>query len=181
MSLMLSPGLAANRKVPKEYNLQITNKNSSNTFVFTEKDLPGFNNRKKAFNKQVQDESALPFSQAQPRVQFHDRGLGGTLRVDKGKRMQNYRRAIPSKVEAILGRVRNADCSTERTALTGRVGLELNCLAVEDDDFRRIMSERNKYDSKPVRETIFMSGAGVNALDPAALGPTGNLSNFIVS
>ena len=98
MSLMLSPNVATNRMVPKEYNLQVTNKGSLNTFVFTEKDLPGFNNKRKAFNRQVQDESALPFSQAQPRVQFQDRTRGSSSRVDKFKRGQNYRKAIPSEV-----------------------------------------------------------------------------------
>ncbi|MCJ1332291.1 hypothetical protein MMC10_008983 [Thelotrema lepadinum] len=163
MSLMLSPNVATNRMVPKEYNLQVTNKNSLNTFIFTEKDLPGFTNRRKAFNRQVQDESALPFSQAQPRVQFQDRTRGS--RVDKFKRGQNYRKAIPKK-----------------TALTGKVATEVNCLPVENQDFWKVINERNRQDLKPVRETILLPGLGIHgsgALDPAALGPTGNLDNFI--
>ena len=182
MSLMLSPNVATNRMVPKEYNLQVTNKNSLNTFIFTEKDLPGFTNRRKAFNRQVQDESALPFSQAQPRVQFQDRTRGS--RVDKFKRGQNYRKAIPSELTSFTFLYEALILAIEKTALTGKVATEVNCLPVENQDFWKVINERNRQDLKPVRETILLPGLGIHgsgALDPAALGPTGNLDNFIVS
>lgn len=34
-----------NKSVPKEYNMHLTNKVSHNTFIFSEKDLPGYSKR----------------------------------------------------------------------------------------------------------------------------------------
>ena len=98
MSLLLSSNTNINHTVPKEYDLQISNNASSNTFVFTEKDLPGYSSKIKFAGRQQQDKSALPFSQAAPRLQLQDRSRGTSLKVDKTKRLQsNFRRVIPSK------------------------------------------------------------------------------------
>lgn len=40
---MLDASVPRNRKVPKEYNLAFTNSSTINTFIFNEKDLPGYN------------------------------------------------------------------------------------------------------------------------------------------
>lgn len=40
--MMLTPEAARAKNVPKEYNMHITNPDSINTFIFSEKDLPGF-------------------------------------------------------------------------------------------------------------------------------------------
>ena len=42
MSMLLTPEAARAKNVPKEYNMHIMNPNSTNTFIFSEKDLPGF-------------------------------------------------------------------------------------------------------------------------------------------
>ncbi len=42
MSMMLTPEASKGKNIPKEYNMHITNPDSTNTFVFSEKDLPGF-------------------------------------------------------------------------------------------------------------------------------------------
>ena len=42
MSMLLTPEAARTQNVPKEYNMHITNPDSTNTFIFSEKDLPGF-------------------------------------------------------------------------------------------------------------------------------------------
>ena len=77
MSLMLSHDLAPNREIPKEYNMQITDSDTVNTFIFSEKDLPGY--RKYSHDR------------APPR--FRDR-----RRIEKPRNPQgNFRRAIPSK------------------------------------------------------------------------------------
>ena len=82
MSLMLLPHIAPNldakkREVPKEYNLRITDPSTINTFVFTEKDLPGY--------KKYSHDRAPP--------RYKDR-----RRIEKPKRADAYfRRAIPSK------------------------------------------------------------------------------------
>ena len=94
---MLFPKTSINATVPKEYNLQFTNRKSTNTIVFTEKDLPGFSSKLKNSVKKTQDSASLPFSQAAPRPQYQDRGRAGLARVDKAKRSQAYyRKAIPS-------------------------------------------------------------------------------------
>ena len=95
---MLSPNILQSDTVPKEYDLQITNRKSSNTFIFTEMDLPGFHNKMKSSNTADVDQSALPFSRAHPRVQIPDRPRSSLSRVDKSKRLQHfYRKAIPSE------------------------------------------------------------------------------------
>ena len=77
MSLMLSHDLAPNREIPKEYNMQITDPDTVNTFIFSEKDLPGY--RKYSHDR------------APPR--FKDR-----RRIEKPRNPQgNFRRAIPSE------------------------------------------------------------------------------------
>jgi transcription initiation factor TFIIF subunit beta len=92
---MLASNAKIHERVPKEYCLHTTNASATNTFLFTEKDLPGYVNKTKFFSKD-QDKSALPFSQAPPRAQLLDRSKAG--KVDKPKRYEgNFRRAIPSK------------------------------------------------------------------------------------
>ena len=42
ISMLLTTEAARAKNVPKEYNMHITNTDSTNTFIFSEKDLPGF-------------------------------------------------------------------------------------------------------------------------------------------
>ncbi|KAK6584785.1 hypothetical protein PZA11_003009 [Diplocarpon coronariae] len=48
LSMLLTSNLAEHQTIPKEYDLDITAQSVSNTFVFTEKDLPGFKSRSRA-------------------------------------------------------------------------------------------------------------------------------------
>ncbi|KAL8849888.1 MAG: hypothetical protein Q9221_005154 [Calogaya cf. arnoldii] len=41
MSLLLSPQFASQRNIPKEYNMNLANRKSSNTYIFSEKDFHG--------------------------------------------------------------------------------------------------------------------------------------------
>ena len=55
---------------------------------------------------------------------------------------------------------------------------------MENQEFRTAINEMNRQNIQPVRETQLIPGLGINgagALDPATLGATGNLDNFIVS
>ena len=86
MSIMLSKDVAVNETLPKEYNLTITKNLPANTFIFSEKDLPGYtsNSRTQSSNSQVP-----------PRPQFQDRPK---QTYNKNRKWQPYyRRAIPSK------------------------------------------------------------------------------------
>lgn len=86
MSIMLAPDLVQNKDVPKEYNMHMVDQDSMNTFIFTEKDLPGY--------RQYSHDRAPP--------RFKDR-----KRVEKNKRpYDNYRRAIPSKYSSFLSNAR---------------------------------------------------------------------------
>ena len=81
---MLSPGVEENRDIPKEYNMHITDPTAVNTFVFTEKDLPGY--------KKYSHDRAPPRS---------SRG-----RIDKYRKTDqtNFRKAIPSRSLRLVSR-----------------------------------------------------------------------------
>lgn len=92
MSLLLSKDAVQNKNTPKEYNMHITNQQSSNTFIFTEKDLPGYASKGKGDARKGQSNGAYSSTQITPRT-FRDRS-----KIDKNKRWQpSFRKAIPSK------------------------------------------------------------------------------------
>ncbi|MCJ1396405.1 hypothetical protein MMC18_009295 [Xylographa bjoerkii] len=167
MSLLLSSALGINHNVPKEYNMQIQNWTPTNTFVFTEKDLPGYVAKSKVSTRHMQDSASLPFSQVTPRLGFQDRGRPVPSKFDKNKKWQPYyKRAIP-----------------KRTSLAGKVQRELNCLPVETQEYRDIMDEKTRQAMTAKRETQLLSGlasshAG-NLLAPGTLGAPGHFNNFI--
>ncbi|KZF23855.1 hypothetical protein L228DRAFT_246706 [Xylona heveae TC161] len=157
LSLLLSSELEQNRDVPKEYNLRITNESPANTYVFTEKDLPGYASKVRS-GRPVGDR--LPPSS---RPETHDRRYG----KDRGKRWEPYyRKAIP-----------------KQTAMVGQVQHEVNCLPVENEESRNIMERWTLEKTKPKRETKFLSGNvgahGGNLLQPGTLGAAGNFGGFI--
>lgn len=85
MSMLLSPDIVQNRDLPREYNMHIVEQDPMNTFVFSEKDLPGYR--------------AYSADRAPPR--FKDR-----KRIEKTRKPEyNFRRAIP-KQTALVGQVR---------------------------------------------------------------------------
>ena len=86
MSLLLSKDVAFNESLPKEYNLTIMKNNPVNTFIFSERDLPGYTNISRGQGQN---------SQVPPRPQFQDRSKQP---YDKNRKWQPYyRRAIPSE------------------------------------------------------------------------------------
>lgn len=77
-----------------------------------------------------------------------------------------------------------ANPRVEKTAMVGFVYKEINCLPVENEEYRQVMDERTRQSMKPKRETKLMSGpvaahAG-NLLAPGTLGTPGNFETFIV-
>lgn len=86
MSMLLAPDFAKRKNISQEYNLHITNPDSINTFVFSEKDLPGFKFQQKEW---MLEESPLSRSN----------------RVKKNKgRASNFQKTIP-KQTALVGQV----------------------------------------------------------------------------
>ncbi|MCJ1251569.1 hypothetical protein MMC30_008804 [Trapelia coarctata] len=167
MSLLLTPDMSINHDLPKEYNMQVTNWSPGNTFIFTEKDLPGYNSKAKSSSRHVQDSASLPFSQVAPRPGFPDRGKSTFPKYDKNKKWQPYyKRAVPKK-----------------TALAGQVRREINCRPVENQEYRQLMDERAREALKSRPATQVLGGRastlGGNLLQPGTLGAPGTFNNFI--
>ncbi|KAG8530839.1 uncharacterized protein KY384_004196 [Bacidia gigantensis] len=87
MSLMLDD-LPKNRDLPNDYNMHVTHLDSFNTYVFNEKDLPGY--------RQYQPDKA-PMHWLARKKQAN--------RVEKSKSHSQYRRAVP-KQTSLIGQVR---------------------------------------------------------------------------
>ncbi|KAI9846507.1 MAG: hypothetical protein M1837_003928 [Sclerophora amabilis] len=116
MSLILSEDMKNNKAIPKEYNMSVTNSESTNTYIFSEKDLPGFANRVGSRPRDARGNTSLRGSSRHVGA-GHDR---------KSKRFQPYfRKAIP-----------------KQTTLTGVVRHEINCIPIENDEFKQFEMKR---------------------------------------
>ncbi|KAJ5118110.1 Transcription initiation factor IIF beta subunit [Penicillium atrosanguineum] len=122
-----------NQDIPKDYILQqqtINTVNAShmtqNTYLFTEKDIPGAENRMATFGE---NRSAL-----------YEAMKREARRREQGKKWEPYvRKTVP-----------------KHTALVGQVSEEFNCLPVENEEFRRISEQRALEALKPRKETVFI-------------------------
>ena len=67
--------------------------------------------------------------------------------------------------------------------MAGQVQTEINCLPVENTEYRQLMDLKNKEAMKPKRETKFLDAIvpGHGAGNPGMLGSAGNFHTFIVS
>ncbi|CAL5867273.1 uncharacterized protein PFLUO_LOCUS1488 [Penicillium psychrofluorescens] len=123
-----------NRDIPKDYTLQqqtITAENkshlTSNTYVFTEKDIPG-----------ADTNNAAVFGEA--RSALYEAMKREARRRERNKKWEPYvRKTVP-----------------KHTALVGRASEEFNCLPVENEEFRLISEKRALEALKPKRETVFI-------------------------
>ena len=92
LQMLLTKDLAEHQTVPKEYDLDITDESVKNTFVFTEKDLPGFKSRSRA--KFDLASANMPSRLTRPK---NDKPFSKQP-YDPNKRFQPYfRKAIPSE------------------------------------------------------------------------------------
>ncbi|KAI9868985.1 MAG: hypothetical protein M1813_002808 [Trichoglossum hirsutum] len=168
LSLLLSSSLEQNKGLPREYNMQITNFQAGNTYIFTEKDLPGYTSKSKTKPKVGLEDLNSKFPPIPTRLLQVERDRrGGPPKWEKGKRWQPYfRKAIP-----------------KQTAMVGTVKHEVNCLPVENEEYERLMQARTAESMKPKRETKFLEGnisvTGGNLLAPGTLGDAGNFQKFI--
>lgn len=95
MTLLLSPSVSRNKDVPREYNMNLTNPKSSNVYIFSEKDLPGYRSRGVQRGPPAVANSELKGGKLS-RPEKDDKGA--LSKPDRGKRWQPYiRKAIPSK------------------------------------------------------------------------------------
>ncbi|PWY89261.1 hypothetical protein BO70DRAFT_309456 [Aspergillus heteromorphus CBS 117.55] len=133
-----------NREIPKDYLLQrqtITAENVShltqNTYLFTERDIPGHGNRMVVFGEA---RSALYES----------------MKRDMRKKEQRKKKWEPYMRKTV----------PKQTALVGSVGEEFNCLPVENEEFRNISEKKALEALKPKRETKFMDKIPGKLLQP---------------
>ena len=161
MSILLSQDVPQNRDLPREYNMHIIDQDPINTFVFSEKDLPGYR--------------AYSADRAPPRLKDHKR-------IAKTKKPEsNFRRAIPSKCILLHRYTKLILATAEQTALAGQIRTEINCLPVENKEYVEYMKRRAKKESES-RPKIHVLNASVggNTLQPGILGATVDTSAFIV-
>ncbi|KAI9812099.1 MAG: hypothetical protein M1832_000610 [Thelocarpon impressellum] len=165
-TMLLSPSVEVNRGLPKEYNVQLTNPDSTNTYIFTEKDLPGYKGRGRGQMGMGGRGGFAKGPQPQGGPKPGDKGMGrGQPRWERGRRGQPYyKKAIP-----------------KQTALTGVVKHEMTCVPVNVDEETRYLEQKARKSTKP-KETIFLSGMGPaagNLLDPGTIGSGGGFNKFI--
>lgn len=86
MSLMLVPELASRESLPREYLLDITNTDTVNAFVFSERDLPGYTSK-------LRDSTTINGGAATSQSQRPKPGTQGIEKPRKGP----GRRGVPSK------------------------------------------------------------------------------------
>lgn len=97
VSLLLNSSALKSQNVPLEYNMHVMNRDTLNTFIFTEQDLPGYNSKSGVNFKAGGYAEAPSNPRIVPRPAFQHRPGQGPQRVDKNKKWQPYfRKAIPS-------------------------------------------------------------------------------------
>ncbi|KAI1913451.1 hypothetical protein LOZ12_003183 [Ophidiomyces ophidiicola] len=149
-----------NEGVPKDYNLKRQNINADrtaytvqNTFIFTEKDLPGY-----------KDRTHLLFNENQPhgRSYVYEQMKRDSRRKENKKKWEPYaRKTIP-----------------KQTAIAARVHDEFNCLPVENEEYQKIAEKRALEALKPKRETKFIERVTGKMLQPKT-AQAADKSNFI--
>ncbi|KAL9069288.1 MAG: hypothetical protein Q9157_006206 [Trypethelium eluteriae] len=104
------------QEVPKAYDLRVVNDKAKNTYVFSEKNQPGYKSQ----------------SAGQKRAFF---GAGSESGPDSKRRKQ---------------------MNTEQTTLVGPACHEVNCVALENAEYRRLMDERMRKLFQPKHTTRFL-------------------------
>jgi len=90
--MLLSSELSQHQFVPKEYDLDVTEERVRNTFVFTEKDLPGFKSKSRAKFDAASANMPARLTRAKNENPISKQPY------DPNKRFQPYfKRAIPSE------------------------------------------------------------------------------------
>ncbi|KAK2629416.1 hypothetical protein QTJ16_000236 [Diplocarpon rosae] len=154
LSMLLTSNLAEHQTIPKEYDLDITAQSVSNTFVFTEKDLPGFKSRSRA--------------------KFDLASANMPARLTQRR----------SRVGTVGGFIDLANELTEKTTLAGKIAHEINCIAVDNKESQRLLAERTLEAMKPKLHTKFIkedvSTLGPGFIQPGSINAQNSFNSFIV-
>lgn len=161
LQLLLKDNIPNHQAVPKEYNLDITDPQVNNTYVFSEQDLPGYaaKNKSKADAIKAGIPAYLMKSKNEkdaPVTSWERRKKGGIP----------PRKSIPKK-----------------TAITGRIRHELAGVALKNIETDTIVRREREEAMKPKAETDIV---GPRAIDPNRILQAGTqgahdaFNNFIV-
>ncbi|KAL1965804.1 hypothetical protein VTN77DRAFT_5125 [Rasamsonia byssochlamydoides] len=138
-----------NKDIPKDYILKRQNVNPDNTsyavqnsYIFTEKDLPGYKNR-----------ADVVFGEARSLL-YESMKREARKKTHKKKWEPYVRKTIP-----------------KQTAIVGKVRDEFNCIPVENEEFQRIAEARALGALKPRRETKFVPKISTKMLQPKNVVP----------
>ena len=159
LSILLSSDLAQHQSIPKEYALDITQAQVNNTYIFTEQDLPGFKSKSRA----KFDLSSANMPSRLTRAKNDKPAVKKPY--DANKRFEPYyRKAIP-----------------KRTRIAGKIAHEVNCVAVDNEDSRRIISQRTIDAMKPKARTKIVRGktTGADYIQPGTLQAQTVFDDFI--
>ncbi|KAG4429157.1 hypothetical protein IFR05_015357 [Cadophora sp. M221] len=161
LQMLLTPALAEHQTIPKEYDLDVTDEYVKNTFVFTEKDLPGFKSRSRA--KFDLASANMPSRLTRPK---NDKPFTKQP-YDPYKRFQPYyRKAIP-----------------KRTTLAGRVVHEINCIAVDNKESQHLLAVRTLEAMRPKLHTKFvkedLATLGPGFIQPGTIHAQNSFNDFI--
>ncbi|KAI5789144.1 transcription initiation factor IIF, beta subunit [Geopyxis carbonaria] len=149
---------------PTDYDLKITNLEVTNTYVFTEKDMPGYESKAEP-NENEPIPSRLLYQQS--RENNRDKNADTSKRDWKTQRHTPYiRKAIP-----------------KRTALVGTARHEISMIPVYNQEYRAYSQRRTAMQEAPKHKTKTMDENSVsqNLLAPGTTGnPSGaTFSNFV--
>ncbi|KAF3940889.1 hypothetical protein ABW19_dt0200318 [Dactylella cylindrospora] len=144
-----------NEGIPKRFDMAVTDRNVRNTFVFTEKDMPGFENKARGVGSD--GNPVIPSRLLQPEKTY-DRKFG------KGKKFTPFfRKAIP-----------------KRTALAGTVKHEAVVTPIDNMEFAKYLKRKKDIMEEEQRKKRIQVLEGTTApalLQPGTLGGTG-ISTF---
>ncbi|KAL9600881.1 MAG: hypothetical protein Q9219_002923 [cf. Caloplaca sp. 3 TL-2023] len=137
MSLLLTPTVNDHNNIPKEYNMHLTNRSSLNTYVFTEKDLNGYAARDQVLARSRENGGIA--SAQNPKVRYQHKSGPNPQQRDSSRRWQPYAKTIP-----------------KQTALFGQIETEINCLPVENAEYKRTMDIRTRAAMNKIRRETKM-------------------------
>jgi len=134
LQMRLKPEMEAHKEVPKEYDMDVSNHDVNNTFVFTEQDLPSY----AAKNK----ERAAALAQGIPAHLLRKQQRQTEQAADRGRKGAPYsRRPIPKK-----------------TRIAGRIKHEVVCTPVRNAEADRFLSIRAERAQKPQKKVTMLVG-----------------------
>lgn len=94
LRMLLDPGRPEHQLIPREYDLDIFDRDVHNHFIFSEQDLPSYKEKNRARNEAVS--SGIPAHLLRQRAQANGQEPGPQRHTWKNRFQPYYRKAIPS-------------------------------------------------------------------------------------